>query len=87
MIAHCDESMPKGTTQVGHLVQSGGGGGAGALHSRYERTVLSDQEFQEHKEEQQMMLSGLGDLKDPHISNCFLINSMLEILSSAMTLN
>lgn len=54
-------------------------------------TVPRDQELQEHevcvKERQEMMLSSLGHVKDRCASKCFLINSMLEMLSSLMTIN
>ena len=54
-------------------------------------TVPGDQELEEHKvcvkEQQEMMLSSLGHVKDPCASKCFLINSMLEMLSSLMTIN
>lgn len=54
-------------------------------------TVPWDQEFQEHKvcveEQQDMVPSHLADLKDPHASKCYLINSTLEIVLSLMAVN
>lgn len=53
--------------------------------------VLWQQEFQEHQvyveEQWKMMLASLENPKDPRASKCFLINSMIEILSSLMTFN